>query len=168
MSESRLKLSTNEKITLIGNLSTMLSAGIPILEAVESLSKDVKGNQKKILEVLKADLAQGKRIHITFSKFPRAFDKVTVNVIRAAEEAGNLDVALKDLRENIKKEAEFSSRVISSLIYPGFIFGVFILVGCVILFFVIPRIASVFSRIRVTLPLPTKILIALSNFIMKN
>lgn len=165
--ESKVKLSTNDKIALIGNLSTMLTSGIPILEAVQSLSVDVKGNQKKVLDALKEDLSQGKRIYTTLSRFPRAFDKVTVNVIKAAEEAGNLDVALKDLRVNIKKEAEFAGKIKSSMVYPAFIGIVFILVLGVILLFVTPKISSVFSRIKIDLPLPTKILFGVSDLLVQ-
>ncbi|OGM05881.1 hypothetical protein A2125_00975 [Candidatus Woesebacteria bacterium GWB1_43_5] len=167
MAENRIGLGTNDKIALIGNLATMLTAGIPILEAVESLSVDVKGNQKKILDALREDLAQGKRIHTTLSRFPRAFDKVTVNVIKASEEAGNLDVVLKDLRENIRREAEFTSKIKSSLVYPAFIFLVFFVVLFVILFVVVPKISAVFSRMTVSLPLTTKILIFASDLLVK-
>lgn len=167
MKEDRTRLSANDKIAIIGNLSTMLTAGIPILEAVESLLTDVKGNQKKVLEGIKADLVQGKRIYTTLSRFPRAFDKVTVNVIRASEEAGTLDVALKDLRQNIKRELEFTNKLRSALIYPAFIFMVFMLVLLMILFVVIPKISSVFSRLRTELPLPTKILIFFSDLLVQ-
>ena len=166
MNTSRVRLSTNDKVALIGNLSTMLTAGIPILEAVDSLSEDVKGNQKKILDTLKEDLTQGRRVHITLAKFPRAFDKVTVNVIKAAEEAGNLDVALKDIRINIVKEAEFMGKLKSSMVYPLFIFLVFGVVLMIILFVVVPKISGVFSRIAVELPLPTRMLIFFSDLVV--
>ena len=165
MAESKVGLSINDKVALIGNLSTMLKAGIPILDAVDSLAEDVKGNQKKILDALKADLTQGKRIYTTLSRFPRAFDPVTVNIIKAAEEAGNLDIALNDIRINIVKEAEFSGKIKSALVYPAFILLVFGGVLGLILFFVMPRIAQVFSRIKVDLPLPTRILIFVSDLL---
>lgn len=145
----------------------MLSAGIPILETVESILEDVKGNQRKILETLRDDVIAGKRIHTTLVKFPRVFDRVTTNVIKAAEEAGTLDVTLKDLRENIRREIEFSDRIKAALIYPVFIIVVFFGVLTAIIFFVIPRIADVFGRLRVDLPLPTRILIFISNLFVK-
>ena len=165
MKGSRVGLSTNDKIALIGNLSTMLKAGIPILDAVDSLAEDVKGNQKKILDALKEDLAQGKRIYTTLTRFPKAFDPVTVNIIKAAEEAGNLDIALNDIRTNIVKEAEFTGKIKAALVYPSFILLVFGGVLALILFFVMPRIAQVFSRIKVDLPLPTRILIFVSDLL---
>ena len=144
----------------------MLSAGIPILEVVESLLEDAKGSQKKIFEALKDDLGQGQHISYTFSRFPRIFDKVTVNIIKAAEEAGTLDITLKDIQETIKKDAEFNDKIKSAMIYPMFIVGLFFAVLLVILVVVVPKISTVFSQLNVPLPLPTKIMIALSNFIM--
>src|SRR6266581_777680 len=98
----KISLSGKEKITLVSNLSTMLSAGIPILETVDSLLEDAKGNVKKLLEVLRADLVQGKQVNYSFAKFPLTFDKVTTNIIKASEEAGTLDVILKDLTNTIR------------------------------------------------------------------
>lgn len=167
MKTSKINLSGNDKLTLISNLSTMLSAGIPILEAVDSISEGSKGNQKKILETLKDDLIQGQQVHVSFAKFPNVFDKVAINIIKASEEAGTLDTTLKDLRINIKKDMEFLDKVRSALMYPILIMVVFSLVLLMILIVVIPRISSVFSRLRVTLPLPTKIMIFVSNIMLQ-
>lgn len=166
MKNQSITLSDSEKIGFISNLCTMLSAGISILEIVDSLLEDAKGSQKKILETLREDLIQGKRLYSTFSKFPSAFDKVTVNIIRAAEEAGTLEITLKDLKENIKKEIEFSDKVKAALAYPLLIVVVFIGVLLMILTFIIPKIATVFSRLKLDLPLPTKILIFVSNTLL--
>lgn len=168
MNTENISLSTSEKISLISNLSTMLTAGISILETVDSILEDAKGHQKKILETLRADLIQGEQLHSSFAKFPAVFDEVTVNIIKAAEEAGTLDVTLRDLRENIRKETEFTDKVKSALIYPVVIIIVFVGVLLMILVFVIPKITSVFSRMKIVLPLPTRILIFLSDMLLKN
>src|SRR5260221_1172544 len=168
MEYKNLTLSGTEKIGLISNLATMLSAGIPILEAVDSISEDIKGNQKIILDTLKADLIQGRRIWSTFDKFPRVFDKVTVSVVKASEEAGTLDITLKDLKEQIRKQLEFDDKIKSAMIYPAFIFLVFIAVFLVILFVVVPKIGTVFLRLKFKLPLPTRILIFLSDLLIQH
>ncbi|OGK35928.1 hypothetical protein A3A93_05765 [Candidatus Roizmanbacteria bacterium RIFCSPLOWO2_01_FULL_38_12] len=168
MNTKNVGMSYKDKITLLSNLSTMLTAGISILETVDSLLEDAKGNQKKLLQVLREDLIQGKHMYITFSKFPGVFDKVTVNIIKASEEAGSLDVTLKDIKTHIQKEMEFIDKIRSAMMYPVLIFVVFVLVLIGILVFVIPRMASVFVRMRLELPLPTKILIIMSNFITQN
>lgn len=163
-----IKLSSSEKIALISNLSTMLSAGIPILDAVSNLLEDAKGNQKKVLDTLRDDLTQGHQVNYTLSRFPNVFDKVTVNVVKASEAAGTLDVTLKDLRENLRKQNEFSDKIKSALLYPIFIISVFVLVLLINLVFVIPRVAQVFKSLRVPLPLPTQVLIFISDLMVKN
>lgn len=164
----KASMSGNEKISLISNLSTMLGAGIPILESVESLLEDAKGGQKKLLETMHEDLMQGQPMHATFEKFPKIFDKVTVNIIKASEEAGTLDETLKDLKTTIKSEMEFNDRIKSAMIYPSFIVVVFVAVLLMILVVVVPKISTVFVRLRTPLPLPTKVLIFLSNGLLHN
>lgn len=161
-------LNTGEKIGLVSNLSTMLSAGIPILEVVDSLLEDAKGGMKKVLEVTKNDLIEGHRLHTSFSKFPKVFDKVTVNIIKASEEAGTLEIALKDLRASIQRDVEFNDKIKSALIYPLFILGTFFAVLIFMLVMVIPKVASVFRNLRIDLPLPTKIMVFVSEMITKN
>lgn len=166
MNAKQIFLSSSEKIGLISNLSTMLSAGIPILEAVSSLLSDAKGNAKIILEELTADLTEGKRVNTTLAKFPRVFDNVTVNLVKAGEEAGTLADILKDLRVSIRKENEFSDKIKSALTYPVLIVVIFIGVLLMILVVVVPRISTVFSRLTVALPLPTRVMIAASNILL--
>lgn len=166
MNEEYLTLSNKEKIALISNFSTMLSAGIPILEAVESILEGAKGNQRKVLEALRDDLAQGKHIYSSFSRFPSIFDKVTTSILKASEEAGTLELTLAELRENIKKEIAFTDKIKAALAYPLLILFVFTIVLLLILTFVVPKIASVFTRLNIELPLPTRILIVVSNFLL--
>jgi type IV pilus assembly protein PilC len=168
MKTQNVSLSTKDKIGLISNMNTMLSAGIPILETVDSLLEDSKGNVRKLLLVLREDLMQGQHVSATFAKFPKAFDKVTVNILKASEEAGTLDVTLKDIKENIKKEVEFNNKIKSALIYPMFIMVVFFGVLLMILIVVVPKISSVFERLNVELPLPTKIMIFMSKAVTEN
>lgn len=164
----KISISTKDKIALFDNLSTMLAAGISILESVDSILEDSKGDIAKFLTVLRQDLTQGKQVYSTLEKFPKSFDKVTVNIVKASEEAGSLDVSLKDIKSHIQKEMEFVDKIKSAMIYPFVILGVFILVMVVILVFVMPKLASVFGRMNVELPLPTKMLMFLSNLILNN
>lgn len=163
-----ISLSPNEKISIIGNLTTMISSGIPLYEAVDSLLSDATGNSKRFLSTLRDDLVSGNHVYVTLSKFPNSFDKVTVSVIKASEEAGTLETALKDLTQNIRKEMEFAGKIKGAMVYPLIISVVFVGVLLLILVVVIPKISTVFSRLGVELPLPTKILIFMSDGITKN
>lgn len=167
MTTSRLGLSPKDKVSLVSNLATMLTAGIPILEAVDSLLEESKGNYKKVLEQLREDLKAGNHVYASFAKFPNIFNKVTINLIKASEEAGTLETTLKDIKLNIEEEMEFSDKVRSAMMYPTFILLVFIGVFMTILLFVVPRVSQVFLRLNVPLPLPTKIMLGTSNFVVK-
>lgn len=143
-----------------------MRAGIPILEAVRSLGEESKGNVKKVLLALEQDLESGKVIHQSFARFPRSFDKVTVNLIKAAEEAGNLETSLNDIKEGIQREMEFNDKLKSALTYPIFVLMVFVGVLLMMLVVVLPRIAQVFNRLGTELPLATKILIYFSGLVI--
>ena len=158
-------LPIGEKLTLITSLSTFISSGIPILEAVESLIEDSSGNSKKILQQLREDLNQGKSIAESFARFPKSFDPTTINLIKAAEEAGTLETSLKDLVQSIKKDVEFIGKVKSALTYPILVVIVLLAVLGLNLFFVIPRVADVFARLKIPTPLPTRILLTTSKII---
>ncbi|MEK7186028.1 MAG: type II secretion system F family protein [Patescibacteria group bacterium] len=168
MKTENITLSNNDQLNLISTFSTLINAGIPILETVESLLEGSKGNMRKILESTSEDLVQGKPLHVCFSKFPGVFGKVTINIIKASEEAGTLDVILKDLRNQVQKDMEFVDRIKSVLMYPLIILIVFLGVLLVILVVVIPKIAIVFAQLKAELPLPTKIMIFASNAILHN
>jgi type II secretory pathway component PulF len=168
MMERSVSLKNSDKMALIGSMATMLTAGIPILDVVSSLLEDSKGGQQKILVALRDDLMQGKHVYATFSRFPKVFNSVTVSVIKASEEAGTLDVTLRDLKATTQKDIEFNDKVKSAMVYPVFIIFIFLAVLFMILIVVVPKISQVFSRLNVTLPLPTRILIFLSNLLLQH
>lgn len=164
---SKITLKDSEKISLITNLSTMLAAGISIVEAVDSLLEDTKGDLKVILETLRTDLMQGNRMYSSLAKFPAAFDPVTTNLVKASEEAGTLETTLLDLRTHIQKEMEFADRIKSALLYPMVIMSIFVMMLLMILIFVIPRITTVFKKLKIALPLPTRIMIFISDLMLQ-
>ncbi len=166
MIHQNITLKNSDKLNLLGNFSTMITAGIPILETIDSLLDDSKGNTKKVLEIMKEDVLQGNHLYASFAKFPNIFDKVTVNVLKASEEAGTMDQALKDLRVQIEKEMQFADKIKGALVYPLVIMTVFLGVFLLILVVVIPKISKVFLSLNINLPLPTKIMIFLSDMLV--
>lgn len=166
MKSKDISLPSAEKLGLLSNLSTMVNAGLTLSEAVDSLLEDATGNLKLVLAGIQADITQGKPLFSALSKYPRIFDSVTVAIIKASEESGTIDVVLKDVKNTVKKDIEFTDKIRSALTYPAVIIVVFLGVLTLLLTFVIPKIAEVFLRLRVTLPLPTRILIGLSGVIL--
>jgi len=165
-SSQSLTLQNSEKLGLFSNLSTMVNAGLTLMESINALLSDATGNLKIMLTGIQSDITQGRPLYASLIKYPKIFDNVTVTIIKAAEESGTIDVVLKDIKNTVKKDIEFSDKIKSALTYPVIIIVVFMGVLVLLLTFVIPKIASVFSRLRVDLPLPTRILIAVSNIIV--
>ncbi len=163
-----ISISNDEKLVLVGNLGTMLTSGISIIESVESLAEDAKGSLRTVLLTLKTDLEQGRQVHESLGQFSRIFDGVTTNIIKAAEESGTLDKALKDLRDTLMKETEFRDKIKGAMMYPVFILFVFVFVLVGMLYGIIPRIGGVFKSLRIPLPLVTRILIAMSDILVNN
>lgn len=166
MRTDSINFKSDEKINLLSNLATMLGSSIPILDAVNTLLDDAKGNLRVFLTTMLEDLTAGKRVNTTFAKFPKSFDRVIVNLIKGAEESGTLETTLRDIKNNIQKEVEFSDKIKSALMYPVIIFTVLVSVMMMILIVVIPKISVVFTRLKVTLPLPTRILIFVSDLLL--
>lgn len=163
---ARLRLSAEEKLNLISNISTMLSAGISLTGTVETLMEEAKGSLLTVLKSVQSDLTAGKSLSVAFSEFPLVFEAVTVNLLKAAEEAGTLEQTLKDLEKTLRKDIEFNDKVKAAMFYPLMVVTVFFIVMIVILVVVMPKISSVFGRMKMPLPLSTKIMIASSNFLV--
>ncbi|MCX7997281.1 MAG: type II secretion system F family protein [Patescibacteria group bacterium] len=163
-----VSLSNQDKVALLTNLSTMLSAGIPLLEVIDSLLEDIRGPQKRILKLIREDIIQGKHLYEAFSRFPNVFSQVTINVVKAAEEAGGLDTTLKQVKNQMVKDMEFHDKIVFAMIYPALIMILLVGMMLMMLVVVIPKISQVFSKLNVDLPLPTKILVWLSNTLLQN
>ena len=159
----KLTISNNDKMMLVSNLSPLLSAGIPIFESINTLKEESKENVKYFLDEVSDDMIQGKTLSDAFRKFPNVFSNININILKASEHAGNLEEALNDLKISVRRDIEFRDKIKGALLYPMVLLVVFFVVVLVILFVAIPKIATVFSNLRVELPLPTRILIFVSN-----
>lgn len=157
-------VSLKEKMMFSKNLAVMVSSGVPISKAVKNLSFQVKSQQfKKILNSVYDDLQQGLSLSDGLAKFPNAFNDLFVNMIRVGETGGNLEESLNIIGEQLQKEHELLSRVRGALIYPAVIIFAMIGIGILMLTYVLPKILDVFKDMDVVLPLPTRIIIWISN-----
>lgn len=161
-----IRIADKDKLAFIGNLATMLGAGIPILEAIDSLQAESTGSSRRFLGLMHDMLSDGRPLSEAFAAAPQAFDPVTVNLIKAGEEAGTLEASLRDIARNIKRETAFRDHLRSSLTYPAFVMATFAGVLLLILTFVVPRLSKVFSGLRVELPAATRLLIQVSDLLL--
>lgn len=160
------KVSVIEKAVFCRYLSTMMKAGLPLAEAVEIMAKET-GNKKmhRILRGLQYSLQRGQKLSTVFTRYPDVFDLVFLTLTRAGEESGTLEQSLEYLANQLMRSYELSQKVKGALLYPAVIISAMIGVGVLMVTFVLPRISKVFVRLNISLPLPTRIMLATSNFL---
>ena len=145
--------------------ATMLDSGLPIMQALDILAKQGDSAAfKKVLKSIKETVETGGTLSEGMAKHPDAFDQLYTNMIEAGENGGILDVILERLAAHMEKAMKLKREVKAALIYPAVVISAAVVVTSVLLLFVIPTFATLFADFGGTLPLPTQIVIGLSNF----
>jgi type IV pilus assembly protein PilC len=146
--------------------ATMIDAGLPLVQALDILSSQVENKVlSNTLQQVKADVESGATYADALRKHPRVFTELYVNMVAAGEAGGILDTILNRLATYIEKAMKLKKKVKGAMVYPAVVTTIAILVIAVIMIFVIPTFAKMFITLGGTLPLPTLIVISLSNFI---
>ena len=162
------KISLKEKLFFVRNLQVMISAGISIPKALNSLAEQTKNKRfKKILLNLAEEITKGKNFSEAILSFPDVFSEFFQNMIKVGEETGNLENVLLKVAEQMEREYELKNRVVGALIYPAVILTFMVLEGIFMLAFVVPKLSQTFKELGVSLPFTTKIVISLGDFFTK-
>lgn len=146
--------------------SVMIDAGLPLVQCLEILAAN-QDNQvfQKCLTGVRQSVEGGTTLSNAMRQYPKIFDDLTTNMIEAGEAGGILDTILQRLATYVEKAVKLKSAVKSALIYPVSVISIAALVVGALLKFVVPIFANMFISMGVDLPLPTRIVIGLSNFI---
>ncbi len=163
----RDRVTPQDVATFTRQLSTMINAGLPITEALLILRSQSKGSMQKIVAQILADIEAGESLSVSISRHPKLFSRTYIALVKSGEVGGVMDTVLQRLADNLEKQQEFSGRVKGALIYPAIIIIGMFIVSLIMMIFVIPRLTSLYSEFNATLPLPTRILIGTSNFVIK-
>lgn len=163
----REKVPISEVAQFTRQLSTMMNAGLPITDALMILRSQTKGSMQKVVAQILADVEGGTSLSAAFSKHAKIFSSTYIALLKSGEAGGVMDQVLLRLADNLEKEQEFSGKVKGALIYPAVVIGGMFVVGLVMMIFVIPRLTSLYGEFNATLPAPTRILIGVSNFLIK-
>jgi type IV pilus assembly protein PilC len=146
--------------------ATMIDAGLPLVQALEILAKQTENKTLAgVIEQVKIDVEGGSTYADALKKHPKVFSELYSNMVAAGESGGILDTILNRLAGYIEKSMKLKSKVKGAMIYPAVIVTVAILVIWVIMVKVVPTFATMFARMGGVLPLPTRIIIVISNFL---
>src|SRR5215203_2598872 len=154
-------------VILTRQFSTMINAGLPLVQAMTILAE--QSENKVLSEIMRKvvfDVESGNTVADALGKHPQAFSNLYVNMVAAGEAGGILDTILMRLATFMEKNDALIRKVKGAMIYPGVIMGVAGTAICVLLVFVIPTFETMFASVGLTLPLPTRIVIGMSNFLI--
>jgi len=147
-------------------LATLLGAGVPLVASLEGLVSQITNPVlKKIMAEIKESVNEGNSLAFALADYPRIFSGVYINMVRAGEASGSLDVVLDRLADLGEHQHALRARFKAALAYPVFMFFVGTLVLFFLVTFVIPKITPVFEEMHQTLPVPTVLLINASSFL---
>jgi type IV pilus assembly protein PilC len=162
------KISDKDICFFTRQLSTMLKAGVPLLQSFDIISQgDANPAFSKLLQEIRADIETGSSLHSAFKRHPDYFDALYCNLIAAGEQAGILEEILTRLALYKEKTLAVKRKIRSAMIYPLAILGVAVIVTTVIMIWVIPAFKDVFASFGAELPLPTQIVIWLSDMFVR-
>lgn len=161
------RVSSKEKVFFARQLAVMISSGLAIDNAINLVKLQTKNVAfKKILDQIYVDVQAGEKLSASLSKFPKVFDNVFIAVVNSGEASGKLDRVLTHLADRMEEMQSFNSKVRSALAYPVFIVVMMVFVVALMMIKVIPVLKSVFEDSGVQLPWTTRVIMAISDFMV--
>jgi len=163
------KVKNDDIIIFSRQFSTMIDAGLPLVQCLEILHSQADNSTfKRVLKKIKDGVEGGSTLADALREFPDIFDELYVNMIEAGESGGILDIILNRLSGYLEKAAKLKAKIKGAMMYPFIVLGISAVVIGIILVFVIPVFEEMFSGFGKALPLPTQIVVNLSDFAVGN
>ncbi len=165
LSQMFVTISVNDIASMTRQLATLIKAHVPVVESLSALVEQLENPKlKTILMGLRQEVNEGKPLGDAFSHFPEVFNRIYVNMVKAGESSGRLDVVLLRLADLQEGQVKLKNKVTGALAYPIVMVVVGFIVLGVIFVKVVPQITKIFIDLKQNLPLATKMLIAISEF----
>ena len=146
-------------------LSTLVGASIPLVDSLRALSEQLDSQKlKRVFSEISDLVNEGSTFADALRKFPKVFPNLYINMVASGEASGSLDLVLERLSELLESQADLRRKVIAASAYPALMLVLCFLVILLLLSFVVPQITEIFKEKKQVLPLPTQIVIGMSNF----
>ncbi len=163
---TRKKVPRRDIMHFSRQLGVFIKAGIPIIDALQVICDETTDTLlRKALTDMNESLRSGDTFATAASFHPEAFPRYYIGMLNSAELTGHLDIVLTQLAEYIERDMDARQKLTSALVYPGVVLGMSIVTVTVLSAFVLPRFKTFFKSLNAKLPLPTRILLAITNFI---
>ena len=163
------KVTNKDLVIFTRQFSTMIDAGLPLVQGLNILGEQTENKTfRNMLKQITKDVEGGSTLADALGKHPRVFDSLFVNLVAAGEVGGILDTILQRLAAYIEKAEKLKSQIKGAMTYPIVVVGIAIIVIAVIMIFVIPVFQDMFSSFGKALPVPTQVVVAMSDFMKGN
>ena len=160
------KVKPEDLVVFSKQFATMVKAGLPILNVLEMLRDQVENPaMRDVVEDIRKSLEGGVSLSKSFEKYPDLFDNVYVNLIKAGEASGKLDVFLLKIVDALEKKEKIKKKIKSALMYPSIMFTVAVVVSAFMLIKVVPVFAKMYDGMGIALPTPTAVILGMSDFL---
>ena len=147
-------------------MATLVGAGLPIVEALNALIDQTENARlKKVITQVRESVNEGSSLADAMSRFPKVFSELYVNMINAGESSGALDIILKRLADFMENQVILKNKVLSTLSYPIILALVGIAILSFLLVYVVPKVVRIFDELQQALPIPTLVLISVTDFL---
>lgn len=154
-----------ERGYFVENLSMLVSSGMPIISALDAIAQELRSRRmKNIIADIKTDIESGSPLWRALAS-SKIFPEHAISLIRLGEQSGKLTENLKVIAIEQEKDRVLKSKLRSAMMYPVFVLSLTVIIGVGIAWFILPKLATVFSQLKIKLPLITKILIGIGNFL---
>ena len=158
-------VSTSELAIATRQLSTLVGAGLPLVNALQALADQTESKAlQRIVVNVRERVQEGTALAKAFSSYPKAFPRLYVNLVASGEASGTLDAVLENLADHLESQMALRRKVTSAMFYPILMLFVCSAVIVALLVLVVPKIVAIFERQNLTLPWPTRFVIGLSDF----
>ncbi|HTP03662.1 MAG TPA: type II secretion system F family protein [Nitrospirota bacterium] len=160
------KVTDKDIVILTRQLATMIDAGLPLVQCLDILGSQTENQSlAKMITQVRSDVESGSTFSDALKKHPKAFDNLYVNMVAAGEAGGILDTILQRLASYMEKFAKIKKQIKSAMVYPSVILFVAVSVVALLMVVVVPMLGAMFAESGQLLPLPTRIVITISDFL---
>ncbi len=167
LKELKEKITPDDVATFTRQFATMVNAGLPITESLLILRAQAKGSMSRVVAQVLSDVESGEPMSKAFMKHPNVFSPTYIALIKSGEAGGVLDTVLVKLADDLEKQQDFKGKVKGALIYPEIIIVGMVVVAAIMMIFVVPKLTSLYAEFNAVLPLPTRILMGISDLTIK-
>jgi type IV pilus assembly protein PilC len=166
--ETGKKVRTDDLVIFSRQLATMVDAGIPLMQSLDVLREQVRhGEFKRVISSIHDDIETGNSLSNSFAKHPNIFDSLYINMVKAGESSGMLNVILERLASYLEKMSMLRRKIRAAMVYPIIVISMAIIITAVLMLKVVPTFKGIFEMLGGELPLPTKVLIFVSDLFSK-